>query len=354
MNKDFYINKTQKIMKRIVLLLIVATFLSAIMYGQCINCENTQNNGVNSSAIGYGTIASGEKSFASGLTSTASGVGSTTLGIDNLATGHYSITLGSNLKAGNGHAIVIGSGYANLFRLENNHTYSLMVGFLSQYPTLFVSTSPSYNKTGRIGIGNVTDPEAKLHIRSDDDEAATLYLQPSNWNTANNASIWLGNQNHGISADTEEGMIYQTEQNHVFKSGDVYIENIEKGIIMKSPDGRCWRGTLDNSGNLNFTVLEVCPGTPTSVPENNTEKSDSEAKVYPNPGTSMLTIQTKTYPCLFELYNANGQSVLTKNIDQAVKNIETGNLPVGVYTWIVTKEDKVIDRDKWIKASNIQ
>ena len=102
-------------------------------------------------------------------------------------------------------------------------------------------------------LGNVTNPEAKLHILSDEDEAAILFLQPSNWNTTYNAEIWLGNQNHGIAADVDEGMVYQTENNHVFKNGDVYIEDIDKGIIMKSPDGRCWRGQLDNNGTLNFT-----------------------------------------------------------------------------------------------------
>ena len=40
--------------------------------------------------------------------------------------------------------------------------------------------------------------------------------------------------------------------------GDIYIQDINYGIIMKSPDGNCWRGTLDNSGNLNFTAIS-CP-----------------------------------------------------------------------------------------------
>lgn len=40
--------------------------------------------------------------------------------------------------------------------------------------------------------------------------------------------------------------------------GDIYISDIEKGIIMKSPDGQCWRGVLYNSGNLNFMQV-TCP-----------------------------------------------------------------------------------------------
>ena len=40
--------------------------------------------------------------------------------------------------------------------------------------------------------------------------------------------------------------------------GDIYISDIDRGIIMKSPDGQCWKGTMSNTGNLNFTPVE-CP-----------------------------------------------------------------------------------------------
>lgn len=340
--------------KQLFIISVIALFFLFEATQAQVYYQNTTTNNTNSSAIGYGTIASGEKSFASGLTSTASGVGSTSLGINNLATGNYSLALGSDLKAGNSHSIAIGSGYSDWFRLENNRTYSLMVGFLSQYPTLFVGTSPSYNKTGCIGIGNVTNPEAKLHILSDEDEAAILFLQPSNWNTTYNAEIWLGNQNHGIAADVDEGMVYQTENNHVFKNGDVYIEDIDKGIIMKSPDGRCWRGQLDNNGTLNFTVLENCPGVITSVPENNSKEMNDKVKVYPNPGTSVLNIQTTVHPSLFELYNTNGQNVLKMHMNETVNNVNTNQLPAGFYTWTVTKDGKVIGNGKWIKTLDIE
>lgn len=40
--------------------------------------------------------------------------------------------------------------------------------------------------------------------------------------------------------------------------GDVYIKDINKGIIMTSQDGQCWRGTINNSGVLEFVAVE-CP-----------------------------------------------------------------------------------------------
>ncbi len=204
-------------------------FLFNTMRAQ-VHYVNTTTNNENSSAIGYGTVASGEKSFASGINSTAQGICSSTLGQFNEALGHYSVTIGCNLKAINMRSMVIGSGYSDYFKLENNKLNSLMIGFLSQYPTLFIGTSPSYNKTGKIGIGNVTEPEAKLHIRSDVDSSATLYLQPGVWNTAANAQIWMGNKNNGISADYGTGMVYHTENNHVFEGGDVIVPNNSMGI----------------------------------------------------------------------------------------------------------------------------
>ena len=44
---------------------------------------------------------------------------------------------------------------------------------------------------------------------------------------------------------------------HVF-TGDVNIEQIGSGIIMKSPNGQCWRVTIDNSGNFVRTAI-TCP-----------------------------------------------------------------------------------------------
>ncbi len=41
-------------------------------------------------------------------------------------------------------------------------------------------------------------------------------------------------------------------------TGDVYIENINKGVIMRSPSGQCWRMTVNNSGEPEFTAIS-CP-----------------------------------------------------------------------------------------------
>lgn len=41
-------------------------------------------------------------------------------------------------------------------------------------------------------------------------------------------------------------------------NGDIYIESMDRGVIMKSPDGQCWRMTVSNSGQPEFNSVS-CP-----------------------------------------------------------------------------------------------
>lgn len=41
-------------------------------------------------------------------------------------------------------------------------------------------------------------------------------------------------------------------------NGDVFLNTPNKGVIMKSPDGQCWRLSVNNNGTANFTALS-CP-----------------------------------------------------------------------------------------------
>lgn len=41
-------------------------------------------------------------------------------------------------------------------------------------------------------------------------------------------------------------------------SGDVYLDQVGTGVIMKSPDEQCWRLSVDNSGNPSFQSV-TCP-----------------------------------------------------------------------------------------------
>ena len=349
-------------------LVIILNFTNETLNAQ-VHYKNTVATQDNSSAIGqesvanadasfasgFKTTASGAKSTALGITSEASGVGSTTLGINNLAIGNYSVTIGSNLKAVQDHSIVIGSGDPVSPRLTNNQTYSLMVGFLSQYPTLFVGTSPLYNKTGSIAIGNVVnengymDPQAKLHIRADANEEAAVFIEPHSWDEGDSAVLYLGNKQNSIYSGKAEGIVYATQQNHIFTGGDVYIEDIDKGIIMKSPDGKCWRGTLDNSGSLQFTQLDACPGNTTSVVESKMSYH-GDMTVFPNPTDHFITVKlkensfSKSRKLKAIIIDQYGNEILSTTFNGQTVGFYTADLPVGSYFVKVTDGNHAITK----------
>ena len=124
---------------------------------------NSHADGIYSSAIGYGI-----RVYSSAGYSTARGYGSSTDGAYAVAMGHYasadgevSVALGRDVTAGPAdHTIVLGSGVNSSNVLQNNVANSLMVGFDTTTPTLFVGGS-----SHRVGVGT-TSPDSKLHIET--------------------------------------------------------------------------------------------------------------------------------------------------------------------------------------------
>lgn len=76
---------------------------------------------------------------------------------------------------------------------------------------------------------------------------------------ANEAYMWyFGNFDLKFATNSVERLRIKNTGNIEVKTGDVYIENLGSGVIMKSPDGNCWRMTVDNTGNPVFTSI-TCP-----------------------------------------------------------------------------------------------
>lgn len=165
---------------RIILFIALSLFshhvIEAQRAGGCDLCGpsgNTQNqvNGLYSATIGVSNITMGANSIA--------------VGQANKTLGAVSAAIGKFVWANATNAMVIGSGTGNTDAkaLINNYAGTLMVGFNSNRPTLFVGTSNGGSTTGKIGIGNVINPQAKLHLLSDSNEDAGLILETSNKKT---------------------------------------------------------------------------------------------------------------------------------------------------------------------------
>ena len=321
----------------VILYFIFNTFTSYSQ--QCVVCDQNATGvfasviGVNSAAMGVGSVAIGSNSH------TLSDAGN-------------SIAIGTAVQTVGGLSYVFGCGHDDNHLLSNDIQQSLMIGFNSTKPTLFISASPansSYNRTGLIGIGNVTDPQAKLHLRADEDEEAALFIEPNDWDNGNLAVLYLGNKHNNVSANVEDGLVYTTQKNHIFKGGDVFIEDIDKGIIMKSPDGKCWRGTLDNSGSLHFDQLDTCPGATVSIPENKASFQGT-ITVYPNPVDHLLTVKLdendflKNADLKVSVINQSGAEIMSKAFNGTAINFYTADLPAGSYFVKVTDGVHAITR----------
>ena len=203
--------------------LLLMALINEQLSAQCTNCESTISiQSEVSSAIGSRTVASGFASFASGSDALASGDLSTALGHFSRAVGGHAFSLGTNIESSGSRAMVIGSGFGfdKNNKLLNPFSNSLMVGFNSVFPTLFVSGSRENQKTGKVGIGNVTAPEAKLHIRTDPGEEAKLILEQP---VFREAEFILGHEDYGIKSADGQGLVFRSRSNYIFKDGAVGI-----------------------------------------------------------------------------------------------------------------------------------
>jgi hypothetical protein len=93
--------------------------------------------------------------------------------------------------------------------------------------------------------------------------SSNVEIGPGNWGIMNhNNSKWAfkingTNNNIGIGLNNVANSETPKSRLHVY-GGDVNIDQIGSGIIMKSPNGQCWRVTVDNTGALVSTAI-TCP-----------------------------------------------------------------------------------------------
>ena len=129
-------------MKNLFLIYLLSIIITTEVFSQ-VNWDGTILSGTNPSAIGTNTKAVGNSPFAAGYGSEATANYTTALGFFSFATDPFSTAIGNAVKATGENSIIIGSGgpyYEGLF-LENNMSYSFMVGFNSTKSTFFVSDS---------------------------------------------------------------------------------------------------------------------------------------------------------------------------------------------------------------------
>ncbi|HZH64442.1 MAG TPA: hypothetical protein VEY10_06065 [Flavisolibacter sp.] len=205
-----------------------------------------------------------------------------------------------NLQAGNGIAIN-GATISHNFQAGTgiNITGNTISSTGSGTSYWLPHNNGIYYNSGRVGIGmtphpivplsvympNTNNGNAVLHLKSNDTYHSAISLFNGNTGSEKEFSMILagpanrdmmpgsyGLLNHGpltwsynfhpttnFMAIGSAGTTANVPKSrvHVF-NGDVNIDQIGSGIIMKSPNGSCWRITVDNTGNLVRTAI-ACP-----------------------------------------------------------------------------------------------
>ena len=168
-------------------------------------------------AMGSYATASGNAAISLGLESDASAEGSVALGFYSTANGIRSVSIGDNSSSSAFSSIAVGT------NVNAVSSYELVVG---RYNTSYSPSTTGFNgwnlSDRLFTIGNGTGPGA---------ESDAMIVRKS--------------------GDTEIN-------GNVKTSGDVHLSTVASGIIMTSPNGACWRVTIDNNGNLVRTAI-TCP-----------------------------------------------------------------------------------------------
>lgn len=234
-----------KIIIRITTIILLAIGCTYIAKPQA--CTGTNNNLINqpstSSALGSNNTVSVNNSTAIGKYNTISYTTSTnpsyTIGDHNSLTKPYSIALGSDnnvnatssivigylLKNTTDYGITIGKGNTTSQQLINN-TNGIMMGMNSNISTFFISSSIGINHSGRIGIGNTTNPQAKLHIKADssgEGEDADIMLEPTA--SGKYAAIYFKTTDNYIRMRNTAGLDFNAPR-YNFLTGKVSIGNV--------------------------------------------------------------------------------------------------------------------------------
>lgn len=146
-------------------------------------------------------------------------------------------------------------------QLKNNAVdFSSFVGMVltaggNTIQTSFVHHAREYLYSDYAGFGQIHSRDHGLILRVGSPENPNGVIKFMTSNTLGNLSL----ERMRLSADGNLGIGSTNPKSKLqITDGDVYLDNPSRGIVLKSPNGNCWRVTIDDSGNFVRTNI-ACP-----------------------------------------------------------------------------------------------
>ena len=101
-------------------------------------------------------------------------------------------------------------------------------------------------------FGGIFSNGAGIHLTAGNENGVIKFLTGLNGTGGSNEHMVLSSTgNLGVGTPNPVSRIQVA-------NGDIYIEDINNGVIMKSPNGNCWRLTINNDGTTKTTAI-ICP-----------------------------------------------------------------------------------------------
>ncbi|NCA85792.1 MAG: T9SS type A sorting domain-containing protein, partial [Clostridia bacterium] len=120
-------------------------------------------------------------------------------------------------------------------------------------------------------------------------------------------------------------------------------------IIMKSPDGNCWRGTVNNQGQMQFIQVD-CDNLALSSPGNENEPN-RHIRIYPNPTGNQVTVEIapEYAGVLLSIKSSSGSELETAQLRDVRTIIDLSRYPAGLYFFNITQNASLIEVKKIVK-----
>lgn len=214
--------------------------------------------GLYSTAMGMNVKATREYATAFGRDAVARGAAASALGWVAEADGEFSLALGRRVTANANYSAVIGNG--GNYQLVNNTENSLVVGFNTTNPTLFVG-GPDEN----VGVG-LDDPEVRLDVSD------AVRVQGRNYSSASYPTTGEGMEI--VYRPSDDTGLIQVYNRDAGTWGKLYLGNSRVGIGTTNPEEQ-----LHVVGTVKCDVLKLMGGSDIAEPFD--VESDTERPVAP-------------------------------------------------------------------------